>query len=246
MLTQYRIQLIHDGQYSLTPEWAYALYAALLENAPPAFSERVHAAIVTPVSQFLRVDHGRLLWVVNLLGNASEDALSGYLESVQSVTLTRKRVRLHVSGRERRFVPDVEALLSATDGKSGAYTLRFLTPAAFKSREKYRNFPDSFLILQSLMKKWNACIPECLIEDEDGEGIQAMADGLSFRHFWIRDSAYHLKGNQIPGFVGEFVIENHLRGFQRQLADAILFFSNFAGVGIKTALGMGGVEALRF
>ena len=246
MLTQYRLGLIHDGQPSPVPEWAYVLYAALLENAPPAFSERVHAAIVTPISQFLRIDGGRSLWVVNLLGNVSEEALSGYLESVETVALTRKRVRLRVADRERLFVPDVEALLSATERKSCAYTLRFLTPAAFKSRGKYRNFPDAFLILQSLMKKWNACIPDCPMEDEDGEGLRAMADGLSFRHFRIQDGAYSLKGNPIPGFVGELVIENHLYGFQRQLADTLLLFANFAGAGVKTALGMGGVEALRF
>ena len=53
---------------------------------------------------------------------------------------------------------------------------------------------------------------------------------------------YYLKGSSIPGFVGELTLENRLEGFQRQLADALLLFADHAGVGIKTTLGMGGVE----
>ena len=53
---------------------------------------------------------------------------------------------------------------------------------------------------------------------------------------------YVLKGSPIPGFVGELTLENRLEGFHRELADALLCFAPFSGVGIKTTLGMGGVE----
>ena len=42
--------------------------------------------------------------------------------------------------------------------------------------------------------------------------------------------------------MGELTLANRLDGFQRQLADALLLFADDAGVGIKTTLGMGGVE----
>ena len=95
------------------------------------------------------------------------------------------------------------------------------------------------------MKKWNGCLPECPIEDEDGEGLETMACGLRCRRFQLRNQMYYLKGNSIPGFVGELTIENRLNGFHRQLADALLLFSAYSGVGVKTTLGMGGVEDLR-
>ena len=257
MLTQYRIYFDHHARRVVRPEWGYALYAVLLEHAPPAFAEYLHQSPVTPISQFLYEDGGgNPVWVVNLLGNACEDALSDYLDRVRTVTLNREQVILRVSHKERRFIPDVETLLSASYSysnfnsnsnfnsgkKSGVRTLRFLTPTAFKSREQYRNFPDSRLILQSLIKKWNGCVSDCPIEDEDGQGVETMADGLLFRRFRIQDSVYVLKRNEIPGFIGEISVENHLNRFQRPLADALLTFSNFAGIGIKTALGMGGIE----
>ena len=91
------------------------------------------------------------------------------------------------------------------------------------------------------MKKWNGCFPECPIEDEDGEGLQALAEGLSISHFHIKDRAYWLKGTPVPGFVGELTLSNQLDGFHRQLASSLLIFAQYAGVGIKTTLGMGGV-----
>ena len=42
--------------------------------------------------------------------------------------------------------------------------------------------------------------------------------------------------------MGELTLENRLSGFHRQLADVLLLFSGYSGVGIKTALGMGGVR----
>ena len=38
------------------------------------------------------------------------------------------------------------------------------------------------------------------------------------------------------------VLENKSEGFHRLLTDALLQFSAYAGVGVKTTLGMGGVE----
>ena len=72
--------------------------------------------------------------------------------------------------------------------------------------------------------------------------MEALAVGLRPRSFGLHDQTYYLKGNSIPGFVGELTLENRLDGFHRELANALLYFADFAGVGIKTTLGMGGVE----
>ena len=96
--------------------------------------------------------------------------------------------------------------------------------------------------MQSLIKKWNGCILDCPIEDEDGQGLEALAAGLRPRSFRLYSRDYVLKGSPIPGVVGELTLENRLEGFHRELADALLCFAPFSGVGIKTTLGMGGVE----
>ena len=244
MLTQYRLTLRPEGLSQPRQELAYRLYALLLAQAPAGFAASAHEDAVTPVSQFLTLrDPGRLLWTVNLLGERSEAALSELLDALELLELARGG-RVLVTERSRNSIPDVDTLFALAEQSSGLHRLAFRTPTAFRSRGEYLNLPTTRLVLQSLIRKWNGSVTECPIEDEDGEGLDALAAGIRCRSFRLHDRAYHLKGSTIPGFVGELVLENRLEGFHRQLADVLFLFSVYAGVGIKTTLGMGGVERM--
>ena len=241
-MTQYQLTLSPDKPCRPRPEWGYRLYAALLEDAPASFGAGVHQDAVTPVSQFLAIRDDLLLWTVNLLGGDSESALGPVLERAERFHIQKDGVVLSVQSRRVRRVSDVDELLSRGSAHSGTHHLRFCTATAFKSKGQYLNLPTSRLIVQSLIKKWNGCFTDCPIEDDDGEGMEALAAGLRCRQFRMRDRMYYLKGSSIPGFVGDLTLENRLGGFHRQLASALLLFSAYAGVGIKTTLGMGGVQ----
>lgn len=242
MLTQYRLTLSPDRHCRPRPEWGYRLYAALLEDAPASFGAGVHQDGVTPVSQFLTIQYDSLLWTVNLLGQDSECALGPVLARTTYFPIQKDNVVLSVQGCSIRNVPEVESLLAQGAAHSGLHHLRFCTATAFKSKGQYLNLPTSRLIIQSLIKKWNGCFPDCPIEDDNGEGMETLAAGLRYKQFQLRDRMYYLKGSSIPGFVGDMTLENRLTGFHRQLASTLLLFSAYAGIGIKTALGMGGVE----
>ena len=242
MLTQYQLTLFPDRSCRPRPEWGYRLYAALLEEVPASFGAGAHRDGVTPVSQFLTIRDDSLLWTVSLLGEDSESALCPVLERAERFHLQKDGVVLSVQGRQVKKIPDVDELLARGAAHSGTHRLRFCTATAFKSRGQYLNLPTGRLIVQSLIKKWNGCFPDCPIEDDGGEGMEALAAGLRCKQFQLRDRMYYLKGSSIPGFVGELTLENRLGGFHRQLAGALLLFSAYAGIGIKTTLGMGGVQ----
>lgn len=244
MLTRYRLELVPDGPCHSRPEWAYRLYAALLEKAPASFGALVHEMRISPVSQYLDRKDEHLCWTVTLLGQEAETALGPLLEENAPVFLEKDRVLLHSMLREKEHIGDPEELFRRAAG-TGGHCLEFCTAASFKSRGQYQILPTSRLILQNLVKKWNACVPDCPIEDEDGAGVDALAAGLVCRHFQLRDKTYFLKGNPVPGFVGKLVLENRLNGFQRELTDTLLTFGGYVGVGIKTSLGMGGVKHFR-
>lgn len=242
MLIQYQLTLSPDKPCRPRPEWGYRLYTALLEEAPAAFGDGVHRDAVTPVSQFLVSQKESLCWTVNLLGEVSEDALGPILERADGFHLRKDGVYLRAARRQVQRIADVDELLTQSMAHGGTYRLCFRTVTAFKSQGQYLNLPTRRLIVQSLIKKWNGCFPDCPIEDTDGEGMEALAAGLRCKRFRLYDRMYYLKGSSIPGFVGEMVLENRLPGFHRQLAGALLLFSAYAGIGIKTTLGMGGVE----
>lgn len=68
-----------------------------------------------------------------------------------------------------------------------------------------------------------------------------MAASLLCKQLSLNSHGYRLKGHFIPGLCGELTIENRAEGFHRQLLNALLLFSEFSGIGIKTSLGMGGI-----
>ena len=246
MLTRYEFLLRPDKACRPRQEWGYRLYAALLREAPTRFGLEAHGGDVTPISQHLKTGgEGPLIWSVALLGQSAEDVLCGPLEALRELQLEKDGVCFSVEKLRTERVPDAASLLAAATEHSGTHPLLFRTSTAFKSRGQYLNLPTARLIIQSLMKKWNGCISECPIDDEDGEGMEAIAAGLRCRSFQITDQRFYLKGNSVPGFTGRITLENRLSGFHRQLADALLLFSEYAGVGIKTTLGMGGVQRLR-
>ncbi len=242
MLSRFEFSMRPDGPCRPQSEWAYHLYAALLERLPPEFAQRVHEDGASPVSQYLCVREDTLYWTVNLLGEAAEALAGPALEQCQPFQLRKNGVVLTPELERREQIADVEELFRQGAARSRLHRLEFRTAAAFKSQGQYRSLPTPRLVLQSLMKKWNGCFPDCPIVDEDGEGMDAMAGKLNFHAFSLWNAAYVLKGQSIPGFRGTLTVENKLSGFHRELADALLFFSGFAGVGIKTALGMGGVR----
>ena len=241
MITRYEISLCPDQHCIPRLEWGYRLYSALLNEASDSFGASVHQDTVTPLSQFLLIEEQKLTWVVNLLGSESEKSLSGLIEGRDSFYLRKDQVNLKVTCCIKKQLMDIDELFARTYTSNGGHLLQFQTPTAFKSRGQYRNIPTERLIMQSLINKWNGCFPECPIEDEDGQGMEAIAAGISFRRFQLQDGTYHLKRTAIPGFTGELYIENQLSGFHRDLAEMLLAFAEYSGVGIKTALGMGGI-----
>lgn len=240
MLTRYEFSMTPDRPCRPRPEWGYHLYAALLTRLPPEFGQRVHEDGISPVSQFFCPRAGT--WTVTVLGGEAEAQAGPALERCGPFPLRRDGVVLTPALERRERVDSADELFRRGAAGSRFHRLEVCTAAAFRSRGRYVVLPTSRLLLQSLMKKWNGCFPECPIVDEDGQGMDAMADGLVLRAFSLRDADYLLKGRSIPGFRGTLTVENTLSGFHRELADALLAFSGFSGVGIKTALGMGGVR----
>lgn len=232
MLTQYCIKL----NTPLPAAAAYGLYAALLEQAPAAFSEAVHQTGVTPVSQYLCED----CWYVSLLGESARQALAPVIEKLESVELHKQHRQVEFAEKTVRSLEYVEELLEVPT--PDRFRIQLHTPVAFKSAGHYQLLPTQRLLLQSLMLKWNGCFADvCPIEDNGG-GLDALSCGISYRSVQLDTREFRMKNTAISGVTGMIAAENHLSGFHRQLAAALLEFGTYAGVGIKTALGMGGIS----
>ena len=226
-MIQYQLTL----QAPLPPSAGYPLYAFLLQNWPPESAAMVHDAADSPISQWI----GGTCWTISVFRPEIGAALDPVLAGLEQVRL-HGYPSLRVTGCRRRQT-DPEQLLDAPS--PGSLYLTFQTPTAFKSHGAYQLLPTQELVMQSLIRRWNLNFPHMAIEDEGG-GTQALAEGLVYRNVRLQSASYQLKSAAIPGVCGCVEAELRLRGFHRQLACALLRFAGYAGLGIKTSLGMGG------
>lgn len=232
MIQSYQFHLSVPQPFSA----AYPLYAAVLEYAPQDFASRLHDSAATPVSQYIHND----TWQISLFGPEAIRNLGPVLDNLSQVDLRRDRVHLDLQLRDVRRICSVESLLDSPVMDRGE--IRMLTPTAFKSKGAYQLLPTQRLVMQNLILKWNGYFGDiCPIEDEGG-GLDTLAEGLRYRSVHLDSCIYSMKQTQIPGVLGTVAFDNRLEGFHRQLANALLTFGSFSGLGIKTALGMGGLK----
>lgn len=241
MLKQYIVTLEPNKNSIIKKEYAYYLYAALLEEASEEFSQQVHENTITPISHFIDLKENKVTWNITLFSHAIEELNEIILSKKQwhikkdNTVLTVLHIEQSRVGIETFYKQGKEL---AKQGK--VIKLEFVTPTAFKSAGVYQNMPTVRLLVQSLVQRWNGVFLNDPIEEE--ENITTLALGLRSKEYQLRTVDYGLKKQKIRGFQGRMVLENHMCDSEKELVYALFVFAQYSGIGIKTALGMGGVK----
>lgn len=239
MICRYVFTVKSEGQ--LPASRAYALYSCLLSKLPFDYAEQLHEQEMTPVSQFLHYDRDTEtnLWQITLLNRETVELFCPLLDGLTTLELNTGRVELCL--REKEAFTAEEFISYAREKTPNRWeTLRFLTPTGFKQNGRYVLVPQERLIIQSLLNKWNTVFPEYPLDDEDA--ITPLLEGLHISGYSLRSTRFPLKENKIPGFTGSITFEARLAAPIMEIWNLLLTFAAFSGVGIKTALGMGGVK----
>jgi len=120
-------------------------------------------------------------------------------------------------------------------------TIEFLTPTSIKTQGRYLHYPREDLILFSLLKKWDDNSEEIkLYEHELFDTIANCLQINSIKN--LKSQFMPIDKGKVSGFIGtvDFKIKAPTRQIN-QLINLLLEYSNYSGIGIKTAMGMGGV-----
>ncbi|MEO2083122.1 MAG: CRISPR-associated endoribonuclease Cas6 [Desulfurobacteriaceae bacterium] len=121
------------------------------------------------------------------------------------------------------------------------YVVEFLTPTAFKKGDFDYPLPDPYLLIKSLINRWNYWSPfKFTIEEQ-----KKLCRSLAVSGCWIRTKKVELfQETKLLGFTGRvffFCRDSDVRS----KVNALLRFAEFAGVGRKTTMGFGKVRCLR-
>ena len=128
-------------------------------------------------------------------------------------------------------------LLAKTSLVRDDISLEFQSPTAFKQGKKtIQPFPLSELVFGSLLRRWNAFAPEDLhFPQIEWQGRVSAFD--------LKTQVLRLEGGPQIGSVG-WVRYRFPDAEQARIASILAQYAFFAGVGYKTTMGMGQVQAL--
>lgn len=237
MISSYLFRV--DSAEPLPPGRAYAFYSCLLSLLPEEYAEAMHEQGETPISQCLFSERGLCFWRVQLLNEFAGGGFSPVLQELKTLPLNTGDVCLELLESKRFTAEELIRKARAIESER-FFSLRILSPTAFKQSGRYTVLPDKDLILQSLLNKWNLSFPSYPLEDEDA--FRLLSEGIRVSDYSLRTTRFLLKDAKIPGFIGSLRFDTHLSPPLLDIWKILLTFSEYSGLGIKTALGMGGIE----
>ncbi len=221
------------------------LHGALMDLISKEDAERFHEEGLRPYSQGLywNKDKNTAIWRINVLNETAEETILLSLLQEKELFLRHRQQRIHFSGEieqcESSFQKITDDMFQSWNPPTGA-DMDFLTPVSFKRDGRYVIWPELDLIWQSLFQRWNEFSPLSRIEEENLASRLSKVSYIS--RYRLHTQAFSLEGRSIYGFAGRISIRFTGPDMSRRLLGLLTCFAPFAGIGIKTALGMGQVK----
>ena len=79
---------------------------------------------------------------------------------------------------------------------------------------------------------------------KDEDTLETLVQSTVVSRYHLRSATFSLEGVRIPAFMGEMTLRVAGTQTMANFANMLAQFAAYAGIGIKTALGMGAVEVL--
>ncbi len=241
MLTQAEIELTLPAGQILNQSMGSILQGALMEIVSSEWAEAMHTQKVRPYSQYAVFTEGRAVWRVQTLTEEAFDHILVPLMKQKSLTLRQRGSEVGLSHfhilRQETFA-DIEETYWGAAGRVHHVDMEFLTSASIKSQGQYAIFPDPRLVFVSLVNKWNQYSGDSAIEEE--HLFEHLASQMDITAYRLHMHPFSLEGRRIRAFRGSVRYGFFKNEAAANLTAALSHFAMYAGVGIKTALGMGG------
>jgi len=217
-----------------------------MELLPLSLSSQLHNQGIKPWSQFItRNTQGQDTWVISALNDEMDESLTQHLlqNLPMKINLRQKGFQVE-AGNAISIEKSTYGAISDKHFKSDVaprnYILRFCTPTTFKTAGQHVIFPSTDLLMNSLMQRWDAYADSLSLADQ--EVRQYLGTHVHIRDYKLSTASFSVDSAWVKGFVG--VIDMRVSGPETlaRVASLLLDFGRFSGVGIKTALGMGGIR----
>jgi CRISPR-associated endoribonuclease Cas6 len=122
------------------------------------------------------------------------------------------------------------------------FNLKFITPTAFAQNRLHLPLPVPTLMFHSWLERWNHFAPVYL---GSSELIEYLAAAVAVSRHKIQTRRVTVHSGKVTGFTGEVSLNILSRAdpLLINVANLLINYSQFAGTGMKTRLGMGQTRA---
>lgn len=237
MIVQIQMELQGEG---LHHHMGSILHGYLMQSIDPAYAAYFHANSTNPYSSCLYQDRASKAYIWRLCSynqKAHEMLTKPLLANMpKNIYLEQKKETYNIANY-RVVQTSFEEIFCKT---KESQKIKLLTPTSFKSEGSTQIFPKASSLLQGVIEKINAHSDSLRLADEGL--IKELLDKVYIKDYHLRTAIFHLQGIKLKGFMGSIdwaVREN------KELSSILRFLlaaSEYTGLGMKTALGMGGVE----
>lgn len=243
MITKYRAVLKTSDNFELDTNMSSLFHGVISEIVSRDFVEEIHQNSLRPYSQFLfKSKNEEWVWEINTLNICAKNEIIDRLKNETSLYIKHKNVYIGLPKSEilETNYNEIFEKNYFEGNKPRIVNLSFLTPTAFKSNGEYINYPNTDLLINSVLNKYDYCSDITNLNDE--KTIELLKDSLKIIGYNLRTKYFYLENVKIPAFVGNIKIK--IKGNQNivNLVNMLFEFAQYSGVGIKTALGMGAVK----
>lgn len=216
------------------------LHGFLMEKLDPDYVAWLHEQETNPYSMKVTHQREQTIWTLQLL---TDEAIQQILPFV----LELKRVELHglpVFGVQSITMQDLSSeqlfeFFNENQDRS-LFTVHFQSPTGFRSQGEYVLFPTMRLIFQSLMMKYARLLENR--QDIEEETLDYLVEHSRITSYRLESSYFRVHGKKIPGFKGKLTFKITGPTTLKAYANMLLKFGEYSGIGMKTSLGMGGLE----
>lgn len=243
MLQKIIVRCKYEEDIVANYNWGSLFHGVLLHALPPEIADTLHQSRLRPFSQHVIPRHGRqLTWIIGLWGADLADYIVQAVTPMNRIELQQKGITLEVVELQRntQSLQDYFSRFFTSGAPCRRYEIEFLTPCTHKQNGGYALFPSPELIINSIIKRYGACVQDISLRDE--EAAREMVKHTRMVRYTLHSSVYYLENTKITGFMGRLTLV--IKGPEQlaRLAGALLSFAEYCGLGVKTALGMGAVR----
>ena len=242
MLTQIKFKISAPSNFILHTNMSSLFHGYIMQNISSDYAEKMHISDLRPFTQSVVRENGEFYWYISSLNDEAYEKILLKILEKNEIYLEKKDVTIKINC-EKQLQTSFENLFEEnyfSIENNRLVCLDFLTPTAFKSCGRYIFLPDANLILSGLINKFDTFSDYTKVGDDQLKS--EIYEKVSVRNFRISSSYFSVDGKKIPGFRGKVSLMVYGSDTLVKFVNMLVDFAEFAGIGIKTALGMGKIE----